>query len=174
MPEERVYTVSELNRTAREIVEGGLGGVWVKGEVSEITHATSGHLYFTLKDESAEVSAVRFRSRSPILSAIEPGTVVLAFGKVTIYEPRGRYQFVATLVQPVGVGLLQAAFERLKQKLYAEGLFDPEHKRPIPAFPVRIGVVTSPTGAALQDIVSVLSRRWPIALLLLFPSSVQG
>jgi exodeoxyribonuclease VII large subunit len=174
MDEEHVYTVSELNRTAREIVEGGLGGVWVKGEVSEISHASSGHMYFTLKDAAAEVSAVRFRSRSPILSAIELGSVVLAFGKVTIYEPRGRYQFVATLVQPVGAGVLQAAFERLKQKLHAEGLFDPEHKKPIPAYPTRIGVVTSPTGAALHDIVSVLSRRWPIAELLLFPSSVQG
>ncbi len=174
MDEEHVYTVSELNRTARDIVEGGLGGVWVKGEVSEISHASSGHMYFTLKDAAAEVSAVRFRSRSPILSAIEPGSVVLAFGKVTIYEPRGRYQFVATLVQPVGAGVLQAAFERLKQKLHAEGLFDPEHKKPIPAYPTRIGVVTSPTGAALHDIVSVLSRRWPIAELLLFPSSVQG
>ncbi len=174
MAEEHVYTVSELNRTAREIVEGGLGGLWVKGEVSEISHASSGHMYFTLKDQDAEVSAVRFRSRSPILSAIEPGTMVLAFGKVTIYEPRGRYQFVATLVQPVGAGVLQAAFERLKQKLYAEGLFDPEHKRPVSAFPTRIGVVTSPTGAALHDIVSVLSRRWPIAELFVFPSSVQG
>lgn len=174
MAEEHVYTVSELNRTAREMVEGGLGGVWVKGEVSEISHASSGHMYFTLKDETAEVSAVRFRSRSPILSAIEPGAVVLAFGKVTIYEPRGRYQFVAVLVQPVGVGVLQAAFERLKQKLHAEGLFDPDHKKPIPAYPTRIGVVTSPTGAALHDIVSVLSRRWPISELLLFPSSVQG
>ncbi|MDD5263597.1 MAG: exodeoxyribonuclease VII large subunit [Candidatus Bipolaricaulis sp.] len=172
--EEHVYTISELNRTAREIVEGGLAGVWVKGEVSEISHASSGHMYFTLKDEAAEVSAVRFRSRSPILSAIEPGSVVLAFGKVTIYEPRGRYQFVATLVQPVGAGVLQAAFERLKHKLHAEGLFDPEHKKPIPLYPMRIGVVTSPTGAALHDIVSVLSRRWPIAELLLFPSSVQG
>jgi exodeoxyribonuclease VII large subunit len=174
MAEEHVYTVSELNRTAREIVEGGLGGVWVKGEVSELTHASSGHMYFTLKDEAAEVSAVRFRSRSPILSSIEPGMVVLAFGSVTIYEPRGRYQFVATLVQPVGAGILQAAFERLKQKLSAEGLFAPEHKKPLPAFPVRIGVVTSPTGAAFHDIVSVLSRRWPVGELFLFPSSVQG
>jgi len=97
MAEEHVYTVSELNRTAREIVEGGLGGVWVKGEVSELTHASSGHMYFTLKDEAAEVSAVRFRSRSPILSSIEPGMVILAFGSVTIYEPRGRYQFASAL-----------------------------------------------------------------------------
>ena len=174
MTEEHVYTVSELNRTAREIVEGGLGGVWVKGEVSELTHASSGHMYFTLKDEAAEVSAVRFRSRSPILSSIEPGMVVLVFGSVTIYEPRGRYQFVATLVQPVGAGILQAAFERLKQKLSLEGLFAPEHKKPLPAFPVRIGVVTSLTGAAFHDVVSVLSRRWPVGELFLFPSSVQG
>ncbi|MDD4903743.1 MAG: exodeoxyribonuclease VII large subunit [Candidatus Bipolaricaulis sp.] len=174
MAEEHVYTVSELNRTAREIIEEGLGGVWVKGEVSELTHASSGHIYFTLKDAASEVSAVRFRSRSPVLSSIEPGMVVLAFGTVTIYEPRGRYQFVATLVQPVGAGILQAAFERLKQKLSAEGLFAPQHKRALPTFPVRIGVITSPTGAALHDIVAVLSRRWPLAELLLFPSAVQG
>ncbi|MGD9675575.1 MAG: exodeoxyribonuclease VII large subunit [Candidatus Bipolaricaulia bacterium] len=174
MIEEHVYTVSELNRTARERVEEGLSGVWLRGEVSEASYASSGHLYFTLKDESAEVSAVRFRSRSPILPTIEPGTVVLAFGSVTIYEPRGRYQFVATVLQPVGAGALQAAFERLKQKLSAEGLFDPQHRRPIPAFPARIGIITSPTGAALRDIVSVLSRRWPLVELVLFPSAVQG
>ena len=100
--------------------------------------------------------------------------VVLVFGRATVYEPRGRYQFVASLVQPVGTGLLHAAFERLKEKLRLEGLFDPAHKRPLPTFPARIGVVTSPTGAALHDILAVLGRRWPIARVFLFPSSVQG
>jgi exodeoxyribonuclease VII large subunit len=174
MAEEHVYTVTELNRAARDVLESGFGGVWVKGELSEVSYAPSGHLYVTLKDEGAELSAVRFRSRSPVLQALEVGMVVLAFGKLTVYEPRGRYQFVATLLQPVGAGALQAAFERLKRKLSEEGLFDASLKRPLPAFPRRIGVVTSPSGAALRDIVSVLQRRWPIVEILLFPSSVQG
>jgi exodeoxyribonuclease VII large subunit len=176
MDEEHVYTVSELNRRAREAIEVGLGTVWVKGEVSEIKRAPSGHLYFTLTDGRSELSAIRFRSRLPGLidTPIEPGTVVLAFGKLTIYEPRGRYQFVASLVQPVGEGALQAAFERLKRKLEAEGLFDAAHKKRIPGFPQRIAVVTSPTGAALRDIVSVLRRRWPSTQVYLFPTTVQG
>jgi exodeoxyribonuclease VII large subunit len=174
MNEERVYSVSELNRAARGLLETELGEVWMKGEVSEATRAPSGHLYFTLKDSEAEIDVVRFRSRSPVVVALEPGMVVLAFGRTTVYEPRGRYQFVATLVQPVGAGLLFAAFERLKEKLRQEGLFDASHKRRIPSFPSRIGVVTSPTGAALHDIVAVLGRRWPLGHLFLFPSSVQG
>jgi len=174
MAEEHVYTVTELNQAARDLLESGFGGVWVKGELSEVTYAPSGHLYATLKDENAELSAVRFRSRSPILRNLEIGTVVLAFGKLTVYEPRGRYQFVATLLQPVGAGALQAAFEILKRKLSEEGLFDASLKRSLPAYPSLIGVVTSPSGAALHDIVSVLRRRWPAAEILLFPSSVQG
>jgi exodeoxyribonuclease VII large subunit len=174
MAEEHVYTVTELNQSARDLLESGFGGVWVKGELSEVTYAPSGHLYVTLKDENAELSAVRFRSRSPILRNLEIGTVVLAFGKLTVYEPRGRYQFVATLLQPVGAGARQAAFEFLKRKLSEEGLFDASLKRSLPAYPSLIGVVTSPSGAALHDIASVLRRRWPAAEILLFPSSVQG
>jgi exodeoxyribonuclease VII large subunit len=176
MEEQHVYTVSELNRGAREILEAEFGEVWVKGEISEMKRAPSGHLYFTLTDGRSELSAVRFRSRTPsvIDVLIEPGTVALAFGKVTIYEPRGRYQFVASVLQPIGEGALQAAFERLKSKLKEEGLFDPAHKKKLPAFPLRIGVVTSPSGAALRDIVSVLTRRWPLATIYLFPATVQG
>jgi len=176
MMEERVYTVSELNRASRELLEGRFGSVWVKGEIGELKRAASGHLYFTLKDESAEISAVRFRSRTFSLpeAPLEPGMVVLAYGKLTVYEPRGRYQLVASLIQPVGEGALQAAFERLKRRLQAEGLFDKEHKKPLPPFPVRIGVITSPSGAAIRDIHSVLSRRWPLARIFLFPTTVQG
>ncbi len=174
MNEERVYTVSELNRVARELLETELGDVWMKGEVGDVSRAPSGHLYFTLKDAEAEIGVVRFRGRSPVLVALEPGMVVLVFGRTTVYEPRGRYQFVASLVQPVGAGLLHAAFERLKERLREEGLFDASHKRPLPRFPLRIGVVTSPSGAAFHDITSVLSRRWPLAHVLLFPASVQG
>lgn len=174
--EEHVYTVSELNRCARNALETGFGGIWLKGEISEMTRAASGHLYFTLKDDDAEISAVRFRSRSsaftPVL--VEQGMVVLALGNLTVYEPRGRYQFIATLLQPLGEGELQAAIERLKARLQAEGLFAQEHKKPIPHFPRRIGLVTSPSGAAVRDVRSVLSRRWPIADLFLFAATVQG
>ena len=176
MNEERVYTVSELNRSAREVLETDFAEIWLKGEVSEMKRAASGHLYFTLKDESSEVNAVRFRSRTSALAPvlIQPGTMILALGKLTVYEPRGRYQFVASLLQPLGEGVLQAAIERLKAQLKAEGLFDPAHKKPLPPFPGGIGVITSPSGAALRDIRSVLERRWPIADLYLFPAAVQG
>jgi len=176
MNDEHVYTISELNRSARETLEEAFTEIWVKGEVSEMKRAASGHLYFTLKDETSEINAVRFRGRTSAFTplAIEPGMSVLAFGKLTVYEPRGRYQFIASLLQPLGEGALQAAIERLKARLKAEGLFDPIHKKPIPRFPSRVGVVTSPNGAAFRDVRSVLERRWPIAELLLFPTTVQG
>jgi exodeoxyribonuclease VII large subunit len=176
MPEEHVYTVTELNRLARESLEEGFSDVWLRGEISEMTRAASGHLYFTLKDEDSEISAVRFRNRTSSLTPVpvEQGMTVLALGKLTVYEPRGRYQFVASLLQPTGAGALQAAIERRKERLRAEGLFSPEHKVPVPHFPRRIGVITSPRGAAFRDIVSVLARRWPVADVFLFPASVQG
>jgi len=171
-----VFTVSELNRAARELLEAAFGEVWVQGEITDLTRAPSGHLYFTLKDGGGELDAVRFRSRSALLAdaAVAPGTVVLALGKLTVYEPRGRYQFVTTLIQPIRAGALRLAFEQLKQKLEQEGLFSPDRKAPIPAFPERIGVITSRSGAAIRDIVSVLERRWPAVAIALFPSSVQG
>jgi len=176
MNEQHVYTVSELNRSARERLESDFGEIWLKGEVSEMKRAASGHLYFTLKDDASEISAVRFRGRTSAFSplALEPGTMVLALGKLTVYEPRGRYQFIASLLQPLGEGALQAAIERLKARLRDEGLFDPSHRSPLPRFPTRIGVVTSPTGAALRDVRAALERRWPIAKVFLFPTSVQG
>lgn len=176
MADQHIYTVSELNRAARAHLEDAFDAVWVKGEITGMTRAPSGHLYFTLKDEVSEISAVRFRTRSFLLPSdgLDPGTTVLAFGKLTIYEPRGRYQFIASLLQPVGAGALQAAFERLKKKLLSEGLFEEAHKKALPATPDTIGVITSPTGAAIRDIVSVLSRRWPLARVVVFPSAVQG
>jgi exodeoxyribonuclease VII large subunit len=176
MPPERVFTVSELNTTARVLLEQQLGSVWVQGEVSGLTRAPSGHLYFTLKDDRSELSAVRFKSRVSLLSptTIEPGTVVLAQGTLTVYEPRGRYQLVVSTLQPVGEGSLQRAFEALKRKLSEEGLFAPEVKRPLPRLPRTIGVITSSQGAALRDVLSVLARRWPAVHVYLFPSSVQG
>jgi exodeoxyribonuclease VII large subunit len=173
---EHVYTISELNKKARGILEQGIGAIWLKGEVSNLTRAPSGHLYFTLKDAKAEIAAARFKGRSSLFSAqrIENGMEILAYGRVSLYEPRGRYQFIVSLIQPAGLGMLQVAFEQLKAKLQKEGLFDAAHKRPLPDFPERIGVVTSPTGAAIRDIVSVLERRWPTAEVYLFGSSVQG
>ena len=176
MDSQHIYTVTELNRSAREFLETRFGELWVKGEISDLKQAPSGHTYFSRKDEAGELSAVRFRNRSALLAdtPVEAGTMVLAFGKLTIYEPRGRYQFVATLIQPVSAGALRLAFDRLKQKLQEEGLFSPEQKVPIPPFPKRIGVITSPSGAAIRDIASVLERRWPSVAVVLFPSPVQG
>lgn len=176
MESRHVYTVSEINREARALLENEFGTFWIQGEVSEITRAASGHVYFTLKDESAEISGVKFKSRTSFLSPpdVEIGSEVLAQGRLSIYEPRGRYQFIATLLQPVGAGALQRAFEKLKQQLQEEGLFDPVHKRPLPTAPETIGIVTSPRGAAIRDVVSVLERRWPCTRVLLFPSAVQG
>jgi exodeoxyribonuclease VII large subunit len=176
MREGHVYQVSELNRQARSLLEEGIGPVWVRGEISNLSAAPSGHHYFTLKDKEAEISAARFRSQTSLLPSppLADGMEVLVFGRLTIYEPRGRYQLVVSVIQPAGVGALQLAFERLKAKLAQEGLFAPERKRPLPSFPERMGIVTSPTGAALRDIASILTRRWPSVEALLFPSSVQG
>jgi exodeoxyribonuclease VII large subunit len=176
--EQHIYTISEINRLTRDILEDSLGSVWLKGEVSNFRPAASGHTYFTLKDNKAEISAVRFKSVSPLLPTqlqpLEEGMEILAFGRVTLYEPRGRYQFIVSIVQPAGLGALQLAFEKLKRKLDKEGLFDETHKRPLPDYPLRVGVVTSPSGAAIRDIISVTSRRFPLAEIYLFPSSVQG
>ena len=173
-----MYTVSEINKVVRQMLEDSLGSVWLRGEVSNLKRAASGHTYFTLKDDKAEISAVRFKSASPFLPAptqpLEEGMEILAYGRATLYEPRGRYQFIVSLVQPAGLGALQLAFEQLKRKLQKEGLFDEAHKHPLPLYPLRIGVVTSPSGAAIRDIISVTDRRFPLAEIHLFPSSVQG
>jgi len=176
MEPRHVFTVSEVNTAARTVLEQEVGIIWVQGEVSELTRAPSGHLYFTLKDENSQLSAVRFKSRTSLLApvTIEPGTVVLAQGTLTVYEPRGRYQFIVSILQPLGAGALQRAFELMKRKLQEEGFFDPEAKSDLPEIPRSLGVITSPRGAALRDIQSVLERRWPHVQLFLFPSIVQG
>ncbi len=175
-PEERpVLTVGELTQQIKYSLETKFPRIWVQGELSNVKFHTSGHLYFTLKDESAQLSAAMWRSRVGSL-AFEPadGMKVVATGSITVYPPRGSYQISVDQLQPLGVGELQLAFERLKQKLAAEGLFDASRKRPLPEFPERIGIVTSETGAALQDIRSVLSRRMPSVKVLLMPVRVQG
>lgn len=171
-------SVTALNRLAREVLSQcePLNGLVVCGEISNFTrHYKSGHLYFTLKDENAAVKAVMFRDKARLLRfAPQNGMLVLAYGHVTIYERDGAFQLYADYLRPFGAGAAQMAFDALKKKLAAEGLFDPQHKRPLPPMPHCIGVVTSKTGAALQDVCNVIGRRWPLAKLLLAPVNVQG
>ena len=173
--EKTVLTVTDITRQIKQSLETRFPRVWIQGEISNFKQHTSGHLYFTLKDEGAQISGVIWRSRAAGLVIVpEDGMKVIARGAVTVYPPRGNYQIDCDQIQPVGVGELQLAFERLKKKLEAEGLFDPDHKKLIPEFPERIGIVTSETGAALQDIRSVLSRRFPSVEVILAPVKVQG
>lgn len=171
----RVYTISELNGMVRELLEGSFPAIWVEGEISNFRKYPSGHLYFTLKDAGAELPAVMFQGRAATLAFTpEDGQQVLALGTVTVYEVKGKYQLSVHEMRPAGLGKLQLAFEQLKEKLQREGLFDPAHKRPVPAFPQRLGVITSAQGAVIQDILNILSRRYPALEILLFPVKVQG
>ena len=173
--EERIYTVGELTREIKEVLEGSFPRIWVEGEISNFKRHSSGHLYFTLKDDKAQISCAMWRFRAnDMLFRIEDGMQVLVQGDVQVYERGGIYQLIVHQLQPAGMGALQFAFEQLKKKLFAEGLFDEAHKQPIPEYPERVGVVTSPTGAAIRDIISVISRRFPGIELLLYPVKVQG
>jgi exodeoxyribonuclease VII large subunit len=173
--EKNVLTISELTRQIKGSLETNFPRVWIEGEVSNFKQHTSGHLYFTLKDEGAQISAVLWRSRVSALTVFpEDGMKIIARGSITVYPPRGNYQIDVDQIQPCGIGELQLAFEKLKKKLAAEGLFDTDHKKLIPEFPESIGIVTSETGAALQDIRSVLSRRNPAVDVFLIPVRVQG
>lgn len=174
-PERHVYTVSDLNRTARGLLEANLPLLWVEGEISNLARPASGHLYFSLKDAQAQVRCALFRNRGALLR-FKPadGMHVLVRGRVSLYEPRGDFQFLVEHMEEAGHGALQRAFEELKKKLAAEGLFDAALKRPLPAVPRSIGVITSPSGAALRDILSVIRRRYPLARVLLYPVPVQG
>jgi exodeoxyribonuclease VII large subunit len=171
------YTVSQLTGHIRRLIEDEptLGDVWLEGEVSNFSRASSGHCYFTLKDAGSQIACVMWRNVSDAQDYLPSGgDLVLAHGHVSVYEAGGRYQLYVDQLQPAGVGNLYLEFERLKAQLEAEGLFDPERKRPLPPLPLRIGVVTSPTAAALRDILNVLSRRYPLAEVLLSPTQVQG
>ncbi len=170
-----VLTVSQLTRRIKQVLESGFSSVSVQGEISNFKFHSSGHMYFAIKDSGATISAVIWRSRVPFLSFTpEDGMKVIATGRVTVYEVRGAYQIDVTSMRPVGAGELQIAFEKLKRKLAAEGLFAPEHKKPIPQYPERIGIVTSETGAALQDILHILRRRFAAVEVFLIPVRVQG
>jgi exodeoxyribonuclease VII large subunit len=171
----RVWKPRELMSELRTSVERGYGDVWVEGEISNFRPAESGHLYFTLKDEAAQIKAVMFRAQARLLRfRPEDGLHVLARGRVTVYEQRGELQLSAEYLEPRGAGALQIAFEQLKRKLEAEGLFAAERKKAIPGLPRSIGIITSPRGAAIQDILNILRRRHSGVSVLIYPAQVQG
>jgi exodeoxyribonuclease VII large subunit len=171
----RVWTVRDLVVAVRTHIEREYSDIWVEGEISNFRAHDSGHLYFTLKDQNAQIKVVMFRSQARLLRfRPENGMQVVGRGRVTIYEDRGELQISAEYLEPKGAGALQVAFEQLKAKLEAEGLFDPSRKKPIPTLPRRIGIVTSPQAAALRDILNVLRRRHDTAGILIFPAQVQG
>src|SRR4051794_2736895 len=174
-PPRRVVSVSQLTTAIRELLETGLGDIWGEGEISNCRLWNTGHLYFSLKDSGAQIKAVMFRSAVRYLKfKPEDGLRVIARGRIGVYDPKGEYQIVCEHLEPHGLGALQLAFEQLKKKLQAEGLFDAARKRGLPALPRKIGIVTSLDGAAVRDIIKVLRRRHPNAHLVIRPTRVQG
>lgn len=174
-PAECAITVSELNRQVRTLLERGIARLWVEGEISNLARPASGHLYFSLKDEAAQIRCAWFRQRQRgPTPALSDGDRMLVLGRVSLYEARGDYQLIVEQVEPAGAGELRRRFEALQKKLSAEGLFDLERKRPLPPLPRRIGVITSPSGAAIRDILTVLKRRFPAIPVVIYPSAVQG
>ena len=175
LAEQHIYTVTELTREIKVLLETTIPVISIKGEISNFIHHSSGHMYFSLKDEGAQISCVMWRNRNAALPFVpKDGMMVIASGRVTVYEKRGSYQLDVQFIQPAGIGALQIAFEQLKQRLREEGLFEPEHKKALPVYPERIGIVTSPTGAAIRDFVTVLNRRFPSVEIILRPVRVQG
>jgi exodeoxyribonuclease VII large subunit len=170
-----IYTVRQFNREVRQLLESSYQKVWIEGEISNLATPTSGHLYFTLKDEEAQIRCALFRNRRLRLRCtVENGVAVHLRGQVSLYEVRGEFQLIVDYVEAAGEGILRRKFEELKQKLDREGLFDMSLKQPIPKIPRCIGVITSPTGAAIRDIVTTLKRRYPVANVLVYPVAVQG
>jgi exodeoxyribonuclease VII large subunit len=174
-PQRDIYTVSRLNREVRVSLERGFGSLWLEGEISNFARPGSGHWYFSLKDGTAQVRCAMFRQRNMLCAfTAKDGQKVLVRARVGLYEPRGEYQLLIDHMEDAGLGALKRQFEILAAKLAAEGLFAAERKRPLPRLPKRIGVITSPTGAAVRDIVHVLARRFPAAGVLIYPVAVQG
>jgi exodeoxyribonuclease VII large subunit len=174
-PQRKLFTVAELNATIGGLLAVEFADIWVSGEISGVRPAASGHYYFTLKDEESQLRCVCFRMTARYLKfKPQDGIRVLARGRVDVYEARGENQLLVEALEPQGFGALQFAFEQLKKKLGSEGLFDPARKRPLPRLPSRIGIVTSPTGAVIQDMINILSRRFPGLHIRLFPALVQG
>ncbi len=172
---EKIFTVSELNRIARGLLESKLADIQIEGEISSLARPASGHWYFTLKDAQAQIRCAMFRNRNfSVRFQPQQGDYVYLRGKVSLFEARGEYQLIVEEMTPAGAGRLLLEFERLKQRLAVEGLFDETHKQPLPDFPTRIGIVTSSTGAAIRDILKVLARRFPMAEVIVYPALVQG
>ena len=166
-------TVSEITAQIKGQIESQFSRVWVRGEISNFKHHSSGHMYFTVKDAGAELRCVMFRGFNQSLHfKPENGMDVMIQGKITVYEPRGQYQLMVQLMEPAGIGTLYLAFEALKKQLMGEGLFDESKKQPLPAYPKRIGIVTSPTGAALRDMLNILKRRAPQVDIIIRPALV--
>ncbi len=173
--ERKVYTVAELTRDIKKCLEGTFGRVWLTGEISNARTPSSGHVYLTLKDEQSQISAVAFRNVAQRARfRLEDGLEVVVHGRITVYEPRGNYQIIVERIEPKGEGALQLAFKQLQEKLRQEGLFDEAHKKPLPELPRCIGIVTSPTGAAIRDMLDVILRRFPAIEVYIRPVRVQG
>ena len=172
---EKFFTVSQITRKIRASLEYNFSNVSILGEISNVRKPGSGHVYLTLKDKSSQLQAVVFRNiANKIKFELKDGMEVISFGSVTVYEPRGQYQLIINKIEPKGIGALQLAFQQLKEKLEKEGLFDQAHKKPIPFIPQKIGIVTSPTGAAIKDILNIIDRRFANVEILLYPVKVQG
>ncbi len=171
----KIYRVSEITRLIRVALENEFGSLWIEGEISNLRRPSSGHLYFTLKDEGAQIAAVFFKGgQRAVAFELKDGLKVRIYGEISVYEASGQYQIIVRKVEEAGKGSLQEAFEALKKKLAAEGLFDESRKKPIPVLPRHVGIVTSPTGAAIHDILSILSRRFPNLHIVIAPVKVQG
>ena len=172
---ENFFTVSEISRGIRTSLEHKFSKIGVLGEISNVRKPSSGHIYLTLKDKNSQLQAVVFRnSASRIKFELKDGMEVISFGSITVYEPRGQYQLIINKIEPKGIGALQLAFQQLKEKLEKEGLFDSAHKKPLPFIPQKIGIVTSPTGAAIKDILNIIDRRLANVEILIYPVKVQG
>ncbi len=172
---QHVYEVTELNKIIKRILEDKFSFIWISGEISNFKTPSSGHCYFTLKDPHSQISAVMFRAQASALKfRPEDGLSVVGLGRISVYEPRGAYQIIFEYLEPKGIGGLQIAFEKLKQRLFDQGLFDQQHKLPLPVIPKKISIVTSPTGAAVRDFIKVAQRRFPNLPLEIVPVSVQG
>ena len=170
-----IMTVTQLTRRVKDLMETHISYVWVSGELSNVRISPAGHAYFTIKDANSQIDGVMFRGKlMPLKFKPESGLEIIAFGQVTVYEKRGNYQLICEEMHPKGMGALQLAFEKLKRKLQEEGLFDEDKKKPLPMLPRRIGIVTSPTGAAIQDMLNVIKRRFANVHILIYPARVQG
>ena len=171
----KIISVTELNKLAKSLLENGIPKLWIEGEISNLARPASGHIYFSLKDETSQIRCAWFKQRQLInANDISNGMKMLALGKISLYQPRGDYQFIIEKMEAAGEGDLKRKYEELKQKLFNEGLFDREKKLEIPKIPKKIGVITSPSGAAIRDVLSILKRRFPLLPIVIFPIAVQG